>query len=325
MIDGPRSTTAAQEEDPRKTAVIEVSAESEFLRALYQEWTERIIADPEMDLATLRDLFDNWQVPTREPTDVTYREVDADGIPALWALPQGAATDRALLFFHGGGFSVGSIDSHRKLAAHLAKAAGVAGLIIDYRLAPEHVFPAAIEDGVTAFRWLLGQGFAPEHIFTAGDSAGGHLAVSVALSLRDEGLPLPGAIIPMSPWLDMKHEGPTMETNAATDALVSRALAQGMADRFLGDSGDPTHPLANPLHADLTGLPPLYVVAGGAETLLSDSERLVDRARTSGVDAELYVSPGMQHVFTSLAGRAPEADAAIAAAGAWVRPRLGLV
>jgi epsilon-lactone hydrolase len=300
------------------------STGSDELRTIYQSWADRMAAAPDMDVATLRDLFEEWHRPTAEPTGVTYEEVDAGGIPALWCIPLEAAADRVLLFTHGGGFVVGSIATHRKLAGHLAKAVGARALVLDYRLAPEHPFPAQLEDAVTAYRWLLGQGIEPGHIVTTGDSAGGNLAISTVLKLRDDGDPLPAAILPMSPWLDMEHLGKTLESNAHTDALVSRPVLEGMAGMFLGESGDPTHPLANPLYADPTGLPPMYSCAGGHETLQDNAERFHEKARTAGVDATLEIVPEMQHVYTFSAGRAPEADATIAAMAAWVRPRLGL-
>jgi acetyl esterase/lipase len=229
-----------------------------------------------------------------------------------------------LLFTHGGGFVVGSVATHRKLAGHLAKAVGCRALVLEYRLAPEHPFPAQLEDAVAAYRWLLGQGIEPGHIATTGDSAGGNLAISTVLKVRDDGDPLPAAILPMSPWLDMEHLGKTLESNADTDALVSRPVLEGMSGMFLGEGGDPTHPHANPLYADPTGLPPMYSCAGSHETLQDNAERFHEMARTAGVDATLEIVPEMQHVFTFSAGRGPEADATIAAMAAWVRPRLGL-
>jgi epsilon-lactone hydrolase len=300
------------------------SIESDELRTIYQSWSDRMAAAPDMDLATLRDLFEEWHRPTAEPTGVTYEEVDAGGVPALWCLPLGAADDRVLLFTHGGGFVVGSSATHRKLAGHLAKAVGARALVLDYRLAPEHPFPAQLEDAVAAYRWLVGQGIEPGHIVTTGDSAGGNLAISTVLKLRDDGDTLPAAILPMSPWLDMEHVGKTLESNAATDALVSKEIVQAMSGMFLGETGDPTHPHANPLHADPTGLPPIYMCAGSHETLQDNAERFHERARAAGVDSTLEISPEMQHVYTFSAGRGPEADATIAAMAAWVRPRIGL-
>ena len=259
-----------------------------------------------------------------EPTDVTYEEVDAGGVPALWCKPIGAADDRVVLYTHGGGFVSNTMHSHRKVAAHLAKAARTRALVIDYRLAPEHPFPAQLEDAVQAYRWLLDQGIAPEHIATAGDSAGGNLATSVVLKLRDEGLPLPAAIVGLSPWYDMECDGPTMQTNAATDALVQQAVVENMSTMFLGESGSRQDPLANPLHADAHGLPPIFLTAGTHETLQDNAERFADIAKNANVDVTLELEDGMQHVFQFMAGRSQEADASIERIGGWLQQRLGV-
>lgn len=299
------------------------SAPSDALRARFKAMADRMAANPEMDLWTMRVMLEEVHLEAAEPEGVTYAEVDAGGVPAMWCVPQGAATDRVILYTHGGGFVCNTMHSHRKLAGHLAKAAGVRALVLDYRLAPEHPYPAQIEDAVAAYRWLLGQGVRPEHVATAGDSAGGNLATSLVLKLRDQGDPLPAAIVGFSPWYDMEHKG-DFETNAATDALVSRPVAEGMATMFLGESGSPSDPLANPLHADPAGLPPMFLSAGGHETLRDNAERFADKAKAAGVDVTVEITPGMQHVFPFMAGRAPEADATLANAGAWLRPKLGL-
>nr|AJD73954.1 esterase lipase [uncultured microorganism] len=176
---------------------------------------------------------------------------------------------------------------------------------------------------VTACQWLRANGYPAEHTATAGDSAGANLAISTALKLRELGEPLPAAIIAFSPWLDMENRGKTLETNADSDALVSRAVSEMMATMYLGGAS-PAEPLANCLHADLSGLPPVFVAAGGAETLLDNAERFVEQAQSSGVDATLEIQPGQQHVYQFMAGRAKEADATIHNAAEWLRPRLGL-
>lgn len=300
------------------------STESQYLADLYADWLSRMTADPEMQLPAMRDLFEEWHQVTVEPTGVTYEEVSADGVPSVWCIAQGGADDRVVLFTHGGGFVVGSRHTHRKLGGHLAKAIGCRVLVVDYRRAPEHPFPAQLDDCVTAYRWLLARGIAPEHIATCGDSAGGNLALSVALKLRDDGDPLPAALMPISPWLDMEHKGETLETNAGTDALVQRSVLEGMSGMFLGADGSATDPLANPLYADPAGLPPIFMVAGSAETLLDNAQRFEANATRAGVQVRLDVADGMQHVYPFLAGRAPEGDEAVANFAQWVRPRLGL-
>jgi epsilon-lactone hydrolase len=256
---------------------------------------------------------------TREPEDVTYREETVGGVPGIWTLPAGADPSQVLLYTHGGGFAVGSAASHRKLAGHVAKALGVTAFVLDYRRAPEHPHPAQVEDGVAVFTALLERGVRPQDVTTIGDSAGGNLAVAIPLALRDQGRPLPGAVIAFSPWLDMENKGDTLRTNRATDALVTVELLEGMIAGVLGDAVHPATPLANPLYADFAGFPRLYVDAGGAESLLADATRLADRARAAGVDVTLSVVDGMQHVFPFLAGRAREADDEIRAVAAWYR------
>ncbi len=295
-----------------------LSPEADALRALYQCWTDRMVAEPGMTMAAMRSMFDEWSQPALEPEQVTYRSDVVGGVPAIWALPVRADTARAILYTHGGGFAVGSADSHRKLAGHLARALGVTACILHYRLAPEHPFPAQLEDAVSAYQDLLARGFSPGKLLTAGDSAGGNLAIATVMKLRDLGQPLPAAVIAYSPWLDMALRGATIESNAATDALVSRGILEAMSGGFLGET-DPLDPLANPLENDFTGFPPLYINAGGAETLLADSQALQAKAGRQGVKTTLSVVPGMQHVFPSLSGRAPEVDQELERIAAWYR------
>lgn len=298
------------------------STESDALRSHFQSMSDRVAANPEMDLVTLRSMMEELADRASEPEDVIYSEVDTEGIRGIWCTPLDASRDHVVLYTHGGGFVGNSASSHRKLAGHLAKAVGARAFVLEYRRAPEHPFPAQLEDTLAAYRWLLGQGFEADSIATAGDSAGGNLAVGIALKLRELGEPLPAAIVAFSPWLDMEHLGKTLDTNAETDAFVNRSVVEMMSSMYLGESGSPTDPLANPLHADLTGMPPLFLTAGGAETLRDDAERLADRAHNAHIEVELTVVPEQQHVFPFMAGRAPEADDAIRAAADWARQKI---
>jgi acetyl esterase/lipase len=296
------------------------STESDALRALYADWADILATTPGLTMRLFRSIFDEWHQPTSEPEDVTYREDTVGGVPGIWALPAGADTAEVLLYTHGGGFAVGSAASHRKLAAHVAKTLGVVSFVLDYRRAPEHPHPAQVHDGVAAFTGLTDQGIAPAAITTIGDSAGGNLAIAIPLALREQGLPMPGRVIAFSPWLDMENAGPTLVTNDATDALITVPLLEGMIAGVLADGKiDPKTPLANPLYADLTGFPPLYVNAGAAESLLDNATRIAEQARAAGVDVTLSVVDGMQHVFPMMAGNAPEADREIAAIATWYR------
>jgi len=297
-------------------------AQPNALQDLYSQMAVRMAAEPPMDLPGLRDMLEGLQVLAAEPTDVTYADVDAGGVHAILVTPADARTDRVIVYAHGGGGVTGSSASHRKLAGHLAKAAGTQALVPDYRLAPENPFPAAIEDLVAVHRWLRSEGYAPEATAVAGDSAGGNLSISTVLKLRELGEPLPAAIIGFSPWLDMEVAGETMTSNADSDAIISPEVSGMMAAMYLGETA-PVEALCNPLYADLTGMSPLFASAGDAETLLDNAQRIVERACAAGVDATLEVQPGQQHVYLFMAGRSKEADETIANAAAWLKERLG--
>ncbi|MGC1411615.1 MAG: alpha/beta hydrolase [Acetobacteraceae bacterium] len=300
------------------------SKQSEELKSLYRDWIAAMQADPDMPLDELRRRFEHWGDITGEPGGVDYIETDAGGVPSMWATPKRCAESRVLLCAHGGGYVVGSMYTHRKAYGHVAKAVGCRALIVNYGRAPENIHPGPVDDMVKTYKWLLDQGIQSGHIAFIGDSAGGGLAVTTILRARERGLPLPAATMPLSPWLDMDAGGETFETNRERDLLVSRDVIATMAGTFLGENGNRNDPLANPLHAELRGLPPMYIQTGADETLLSDSHDLADLARRSGVQVTLEVVPEMQHVFQFLAGAAPEADAAIARLAKWVRPHLGL-
>jgi acetyl esterase/lipase len=296
--------------------------ESAALRDQYETFAARIAANPAIDLHGRHDPFEGISLLAAEPTGVTYDEVDTDNLSAIWANPWGCDTDRVLVYFHGGGFISGSKESHRKVAAHLAKAAGCRALIPDYRLAPEHKFPAQLDDARESYNWLLAQGYEPSKIAFAGESAGGNLATAAVLALKRDNQPLPGAIVAFSPWYDMEATGETFESNAATDAIFSREVTRNAAESYLGGH-PPTDPLANPLYSDPTGLPPVFLTFGSHETLQDNVEQFAARARLAGVEVTLQGGDGMQHFYQCMAGRAPEADASIAEAGKWLHEKLG--
>lgn len=301
------------------------SPQSKALEDLYRGWSAQMAAHPEGTIDDLRRLFDHWGDVTAEPGGVDYLEVDAGGVPAMWAVPRHANTGNVLLCSHGGGYVVGSMYSHRKMFGHIAKAVGCRALIVHYGRAPENVLPGPVRDMVRAYRWLLEtQGLRASDIAFTGDSAGGALAVTTMALAREQGLPLPAASMPLSPWAGADTSATSYQYNATRDALVSRDTTAGLGMVALGEKGDPFHPLANPLYTDYRGLPPIYIQVGEAETLLEDSRRIAARAKAAGVDVKIDEFADMQHVFHFLAGTAPEADEAIARLAAWVRPRLGL-
>lgn len=287
------------------------------LRDLYADWSQIIATTPDLSMRLFRSIFDEWHQPTVEPEGVTYREDVVGGVPGLWCLPEGADTAKVLLYTHGGGFSVGSASSHRKLAAHVAKALGSVTFVLDYRRAPEFQHPAQVEDGVAAFDALTSSGIAAQDITTVGDSAGGNLAIAIALALTEQGKQGPGHVVAFSPWLDMENRGKTLATNNDTDALITAELLEGMIAGVLGDAIDPKTPLANPLYADFTGFPRLYVTAGSIESLLDNATRLQERAEAAGVDVTLSIGEGQQHVYPFLAGRSTLVEEEFAKLRSW--------
>ncbi|HJM27020.1 MAG TPA: alpha/beta hydrolase [Acidimicrobiales bacterium] len=260
---------------------------------------------------------------TVPPDGVTWTEVDAGGVPAIWANPEGGSADHVIQYVHGGGYKIGSANGYRNFTGQLARAVGCRVLNVDYRLAPEHPHPAAVNDSSAAYRWLLDQGYGSDRIAISGDSAGGGLTLSTLLRLRDDGVALPVAGIPISPWVDMEGLGESMTTRAEVDVLVSPEGLKEGADVFLAGQ-DARDPLASPLYGDFAGIPPLLIQVGDEETLLDDSTRMAEVAGLAGVDVSLEVFPEMQHVFQLFVGNMPEADKALAKITAWLRPRLGL-
>jgi len=255
------------------------------------------------------------------PDDVLVTEVTAGGVPAHWLAAPGAAADRVLLFLHGGGYELGSLRSDGELAARLGRASGMRVLFPEYRLAPEHPFPAAINDVLAAWRWLrASQGLSARSLAVAGDSAGGGLAMALLVATRDAGEVLPAAAALMSPTVDLTGSGASMTERASQDPISTPAmLAQFAADYLAG--ADPRTPLASPLFASLAGLPPLLIQVGTADLLLSDSERLARAAAEAGVDVTLQIGEGLPHVYPLLLGT-PEAAEATEQTGRFLRARV---
>ena len=268
------------------------------------------------DMKSMRAVMEEIAVPV--PPDVKCTAVNAGGVPAEWIVAPGAAEDHFLLYLHGGGYVLGSINTHREMVSRLSRAAGVRALVPDYRLAPESPFPAAVDDATAAYRWLLSQGAKPARTVIAGDSAGGGLTLATLVALRDAKLPLPAAGVCLSPWTDMEGVGASMTSKAKEDPVVQKEGLLGMAKLYLGGA-DPKTPLAAPLHADLRGLPPLLIQVGSAETLLDDSTRVAERAKMAGVKVDLEVWNEMIHVWQLFAPILPEGQQAIEKIGKFIR------
>jgi monoterpene epsilon-lactone hydrolase len=255
------------------------------------------------------------------PDDVRVTEVDAGGVPAHWLTAPGADAGRVLLFLHGGGFELGSLRSDGELAARLGRASGMRVLFPEYRLAPEHPFPAAIDDVAAAWRWLrTDQGLSARSIAVAGDSAGGGLAVALLVATRDAGEALPAAATLMSPTVDLTSSGASMTERVDQDPFSTPALLRQLASDYLAGA-DPKTPLASPLFASLSGLPPLLILVGTADLLLSDSERLGAAATEAGVDVTLKIGEGLPHVYPIMLGT-PEAAEATEQIGKFLRARV---
>jgi monoterpene epsilon-lactone hydrolase len=253
------------------------------------------------------------------PDDIVTEDVDADGVPGLWVSAPGVSDDRTLLHFHSGGYVMGSSAGYREFAYRLSRAADARVLLPDYRLAPEHLYPAPVEDALTVYRWLARRED-PARIVTTGDSAGGGLNLATLVALRDAGDTLPAAAVAISPLTDLAAEGESYDSNRDRDAVVTRELAIGMGIVYMGEGRDPKHtPLASPLYADVHGLPPLLVIAGEAEVLRDDSVRFVEKLRAADGEADLVVTDDMQHIYPLFAHLLPEGREAIERIGEFIK------
>lgn len=256
----------------------------------------------------LRANFEKFAASLADPPPASFREDNANGVQVEWTTAPGCDTSSVVLYLHGGGYSIGSIAAYRDFCARISAGTGVAVLSVGYRLAPEHPFPAALDDTVTAYRWLIDQvGIVAENIVVAGDSAGGGLAVTTMLVLRDRGLPLPKAAVCISPLTDLAHTGSTVQEKAYCDPVVTPEGSAAYGQRYMGEKGDLRNPLASPVYAELTGLPPVLIQVGTSELLLDDSLLLARKLRDAGGTVDLDVWPGMIHIFPFFASRIPEA------------------
>ncbi len=273
---------------------------------------------PNATVPQMRESWDRLFSDVKNLAPVTKQNVSAGGVDAEWLAAPGARADHVVLYLHGGGYVLGSVNSHRDMIARLSASSGARALALNYRLAPEHPFPAAVDDAVSAYRFVLAQGVAPGRIAIAGDSAGGGLATATLLAIRDQKLPTPAAGALLSPWVDLEGIGESMNGGVSDDPMVSKGLIAAMAPAYL-NGASPRTPLAAPLYADLRGLPPLLIQVGRREMLLDDSTRLALAARRAGVDVTLEVWPGMIHVWQIFASELEEGREAVDRIGEYLR------
>jgi acetyl esterase/lipase len=257
------------------------------------------------------------RVAERVAPDVKCEPVDAGGVGAEWIIAPNAAPERVVLYLHGGGYVMGSINTHRAMIARIARASQAKALALNYSLAPEKPFPAAVNDSTAAYKWLLAQGYKAGKIVISGDSAGGGLAISTLLALRDSKVALPAGAAAISPWTDLTGGGASVVSRAAVDPMVANQGLLLMAKQYAG-ANDAQDPLISPVFADMRGLPPLLIQVGDAEVLLDDSTRVADRAKTAGVDVKIEVWPEMVHVWHVFAKILPEGQQAIDRIGEFV-------
>lgn len=277
---------------------------------------------PDTDVAELRKTWDELTSNLKTAPGVRRREATVGDIPCEWLVPEKCDEAPVILYLHGGIYMLGSAGTHRRMVSFIARAAGMRALIPNYRLAPEHPFPAAIEDATLIYRKMLEQGIDAGSMAIAGDSAGGGLTMATLLSLKNSGDPLPAAAVLLSPWVDLAAKGETLKTRAGVDPWFDPDNMPEMVRRYCGNR-DPKAPLISPLYGDLSGLPPLLIQVGDHEILLSDSTRLAERVTKAGGSATLQVWPEMWHVFQYFIGQMPESAKAIADIGSFLKSTLG--
>lgn len=278
-------------------------------------------SENDFDITQARESLEALTAATVLPDGTACEAIEIGGIPAEWIRVPNSDPGKVVLYLHGGGYALGSITTHRGLGARIAEASGSTVLMPDYRLAPETPFPGAVEDATATYLFLLEQGISPRHIAIGGDSAGGGLTFATLVNLRDLGHELPAAAFTLSPWVDLEGLGESMQTKAAADPMIQKDGLKRFADFYLAGA-NPKTPLAAPLHADLSGLPPILIQVGTAETLLDDAVRIEARLREVGGAVELEQFEDLIHVFQAFAPIVPESAEAIGKIGAFVKSHL---
>ncbi len=274
-----------------------------------------------MDPEKLRAGTDRM-APNTPPAGITIEKRDDGAVRGEWHRNKNAEDGNLIFYLHGGGYVFGSAKSHRAVTFALAAASRADVFSLNYRMAPEHPFPAAVDDALDAYRWLLDQTREPQRIVVAGDSAGGGLVLALMLCARDHGLPMPAGAVLYSPWTDLATSGASLSHNEKSDVMFKKVYIVEGAKKYLGGA-NPQTPLASPLYADLSGLPPIQTFTSDNEILYSDSVRLHERLVTAGVTSQLVVEKGLAHVWPIFVGKMPEADRSVAQSADFIQQRFG--
>lgn len=291
-------------------------------RHLFQGKLQKEVFDMNTSIAGFRELCEKGAIKyAKIPDGITIKEQVIEGIKAEWLVPANAPTDKLILYVHGGGYVSGSCSDHRGFVAKFAANTGFTTLIYEYRLAPEHPFPAAIDDSVNVYEWLLSSGYLPQNIVLAGESAGGGLCLALLLALKDRGIPLPSAAVAISPWTDLTCSGESYRTkNKVSVAPTDSWLV--FSKHYSGKTAA-SHPLISPLFGDLKGLPPLLINSGVDDELFDDGRSFYEKAKAAGVDAKFTAGVGQVHCYPLLAPFFPEATEAMNEIVAFVKEKLG--
>ena len=284
-------------------------------------WKKRAETRGQVTIAEQRENFDREMSAIPLASGCTTESLNFDGVPTEKITPANATAGKALLYLHGGGHMFGSIKSHRSFVSCLATAGRITAFHIDYRLAPEHPYPAALEDALKAYRRILAMGFSADNLIVGGESAGGNLAAALLLKVRDEKLPQPAGLYLLSPWLDMTTTAESYRKVGGRDPMITREGIELVAKAYLGNSGD--NNFTSPVRADPSGLPPMLIQVGSEEVLLSDSIAFANNAAMAGIEVKLHVAPEMPHAFPLFHFLLRAGLAAIDEAGDWMRQRLG--
>ena len=293
------------------------------LHALVTKLRATGLSSPDQTVDEIRAAWERFASVFPAAADISFEPQDAGGVPCEWVTAPDVDAGRVVLYCHGGGYNIGTLTSYRNFTGHLARGTRARVLAVGYRLAPEHPFPAALDDVVAAYRWLLGQGIAADRILVMGDSAGGGLALASTIALRNAGDPLPAGVVAIGPLTDLAKESPSIRERAHLDPIVTYDSSMAHAMRYVGgDAAKLKDPLASPLYSDLHGLPPLLIMVGTHESLFDDSSRFAAKAEAAGVDVEFDVWEEMIHVWPIFADILPEGREAIAKIGSFVDARL---